>query len=350
MQVVLYDRFGEPHEVVRCVERPAPKPGPGQAVVALEAAAIHPSDILTLRGAYAARPRFPGAIPGNEGVGRVVSVGRGVTLPLGTRVLLPMGCGTWRDRHVVSATSLIELPDEADPLQLAMAMVNPPTAWLLLHEMVSLRPGEWVVQNAGNSAVGQLVARFARELGLRTLSVVRRESAGRTVRAAGGDAVMVDEHDLQREAQAYTGGAQVRLALDAVGGDATDRIARCLTVGGTVVNYGSLSGQPCQLSSDQTIFRGVGLQGFWLATWLQNASMERKREVLDPLVARVAQGELHVPVEATYSLDRVDQALEHADRPNRSGKVLLVGEAYEGKVHRPSRRRNRQEASEATAV
>src|SRR5260370_9891351 len=81
---------------------------------------------------------------------------------------------TWRQRVVVSAGGLSALPADADPQQLAMLGINPPTAALLLSEYVDLKPGEWVVQNAANSGVGRWVIAFAKTRGLKTVNIVRR--------------------------------------------------------------------------------------------------------------------------------------------------------------------------------
>ena len=86
------------------------------------------------------RPRLP-LTPGTEGVGRVVRVGAGVShVKVGDRVLLP-GPGTWRARFRVPAKALFALPAHVDPRQLAMLRVNPPTAFLMLHESSPRVPG-----------------------------------------------------------------------------------------------------------------------------------------------------------------------------------------------------------------
>ena len=108
-------------------------------------------------------PRAVGTriVIGNEGVGRILAVGPGVeSVRVGDRVLAPLSSFTWRERMVISAGGLSSLPPDADPQQLAMLAINPPTAALLLSEYVDLKPGEWVVQNAANSGVGRWVIAF----------------------------------------------------------------------------------------------------------------------------------------------------------------------------------------------
>src|SRR6202008_4407127 len=127
---------------------------------------------------YPSPPPLP-AVIGNEGVGRVLAVGPGVeSVKVGDRVLAPLGSFTCRERMVSPTGGLRSLPPEADPQQLAMLAINPPTAALLLSEYVDLKPGEWVVQNAANSAVGRWVIAFARMRGLKTVNIVRRPELG----------------------------------------------------------------------------------------------------------------------------------------------------------------------------
>ena len=116
--------------------------------------------------------------------------------------------GTWSTHVVAVAAQLQPLPNEADPLQLSMMTINPPTAALLLSEFVSLGPGEWVIQNAANSAVGLYLVQLARYRGYRTVNVVRREDAAEVVRETGGDVVLVDGEDLAQRVVAATDGSR----------------------------------------------------------------------------------------------------------------------------------------------
>lgn len=325
MQLALYDTRGpEPHTRVRCVERETPAPGPGEVLVEMLAAPINPSDVLTITGQYGALPPLP-AIGGNEGVGRVVAHGEGVTAPaLGTRVLMPIAAGSWVSHVVAAAASLMPLPAQGDPLQLAMLTVNPPTAALLLSEFVTLAPGDWVLQNAANSAVGEYVIQLAKARGLRTVNVVRRADVVPVLTALGGDVVLVDGPDLAARVAAATDGAKIRLALDAVGGSATDRLAQSVAVGGTVVNYGALSGEACKVAPGSFVFRNITLRGFWLAFWFRQATVAQQQALYGELAGRVARGELSARVHRTFPLSDVQAAVALAAAGGRDGKVLLV--------------------------
>ena len=322
-----FSRFGKAHEVVELVDLPDPgAPGEGEVIVDMEACPINPADLLQFEGLYGAEPPPLPVFPGGEGVGIVRELGAGVThLKAGDRVLLLFaGRGNWRTRLKARAAALFPLPP-ADPLQLAMLTVNPATARLMLTQFVTLQPGEWVVQNAANSGVGRNVIALARAAGVRTINVVRRADLVGELEAAGGDVVVVDGGGLAREVESITGKEhRPRLGIDAVAGESTLHLGHCLADGGIIVNYGMLSATPCGVHPSDIIFRDVSLRGFWLSRWFLTASPEERRRTYAELTGLVANGTIHVPVEATYPLARISDALAHAARPGRNGKVLLT--------------------------
>ncbi len=314
-----------PQDLLEVMPLQLPEPAAGEVRVKVLAAPINPSDVLTLTGEYGMLPPLP-AVGGNEGVGRVEALGPDVSqMKVGQMVLLPAGCGSWVSALNLRADRLIPLP-EADPLQLSMLTVNPPTAALLLSEFVTLAEGDWVIQNAANSGVGSYLVQIARRRGLRSVSVVRRESAIADVMASGGDLVVVDGPDLAERVREATGGAAIRLGIDAVGGTATDRLGACLADGGVVVNYGMMSGEACQLSASAIVFRDLSLRGFWLARWFRTASSERKQALFAELTGLIASGELKARIAATYSLSQIREAVAAAVAGERDGKILVVPE------------------------
>jgi mitochondrial enoyl-[acyl-carrier protein] reductase / trans-2-enoyl-CoA reductase len=320
--------FGRPDAVIELIEQPDPgEPGPGEVVIDAELFPINPADLLNLEGRYGAtQPALP-MTPGAEGVGRIAKAGAGVShVKSGDRVLLP-GPGTWRARFKVPAKAVFALPGGVDPKQLAMLRVNPPTAWLMLHEYVAPQPGQWLVQNAANSGVGHCLIRLAREAGVKTLNVVRRAELAPALQALGADAVLTDGPDLDARVRAATGGGALPLAIDAIGGSATQRLARCVDDGGTVVNYGVLSGEACMVDGRETVFRDIRLRGFWLRRWFVETPPEKIGALYRELAARMSDGRLAVEVEAVYPVRRIKEALAHAGRSGRGGKILVSFDA-----------------------
>ena len=320
-----YDSRGPvPAAAIRAVPFDKPRLAPGEVLIEVLAAPINPSDILTLTGHYGILPPLP-AVGGNEGVGRVIELGPEVRHPaIGQRVLLPQGKGSWTTHMVGQASDLIPLPDNVDVQQLAMISVNPPTASLMLSEFVDLHAGDWVIQNAANSAVGACLVQLARLRGYRTINVVRRASAVDAVRELGGDLVLVEGPDLHEQVRDLVSKGQIRLGIDAVGGVSTDRLAACLSPGGTLVNYGLMSGQSCQVSPASLIFNDVVLRGFWRTRWYQTRSHPERMALFSDLARLMENGTLRTPVQATYRIEQIAEAVTAAAAGERQGKILIL--------------------------
>lgn len=324
MHSVQINAFGKPWEVVETVTLPDPgAPGAGEVIIDMEFAPINPSDLVLMRGLYGVKPKLPAPV-GSEGVARVVKAGSGVTgLKEGDRVLFPRGASTWVTRSKAKADGLFALPANADPQQLSMLMVNPPTAYLMLTEYVALKKGDWVIQSAGNSGVGRAVIAIARKLGIHTVSVVRRPELIDELKKLGADVVLVEGPDLAKRVAEATGKARIMLALDSVGGPGLMALNDCLANGGTLVAYGVMSGGPGPFFTAPNIFRDLTLKGFWLLNWFNRNSPERIAEVQKQMAAWIADGTIFTPVEATYSLDQSAAAISHAAKG--TGKILFKG-------------------------
>ena len=318
MRAIQLTAYGDPVAGLKFVDIPAPEaPGPNQVLIGIEFSPVNPSDLLVARGIYAVRPALPSVI-GNEGVGRVLAVGPGVkNVKVGDRVVAPLSSFTWRERMLTSADGLFALPPDADPQQLSMLAINPPTAALLLSEYVDLKPGEWVVQNSANSAVGRWVIAFAKARGLKTVNIVRRPELVAELKAIGGDVVVVDSPDVSKEIKAAIGKAEIRLALDGVSGPASGVLASTLSPHGTLVSYAAMSSKPISISPLDVIFKPLTVRGFWLG---HPESVAKSAPSIAQAAEMIASGRVRIPVAATYPLSSIKEAVAHAVR---GGKILL---------------------------
>jgi NADPH:quinone reductase-like Zn-dependent oxidoreductase len=318
MRAAQLTAYGDPLEGLTYVDIPEPEaPGPDQVLIGVEFSPVNPSDLLLARGIYGIRPALPTVI-GGEGVGRVLEMGAGVeNVKVGDRVVAPLSSFTWRERMVVSADGLFALPPDADPQQLSMLAINPPTASLLLNEYVGLKPGEWVVQNSANSAVGRWVIGFAKTRGLKTVNIVRRPELVPELQAIGGDVVVVDSPDVSKKIRATVGQDELRLALDGVSGSATGVLASTLSPHGTLVSFAAMSGTPMSISPLDVIFKPITMRGFWLG---HPEFAAKSAPPIAPAPEMIASGRVHIPVAATYALSSFKEAVAHAQR---GGKILL---------------------------
>ena len=325
MKAIHLCRHAKPELACECHEIPDPgSPEAGEVLVEIMASAINPADLLIFEGRYPGPEVLPARV-GIEGVGRVIEVGSGVeSLAAGDKVL-SLGRENWAERIKAAPEALIKLPDEIGMTQAAMLKANPPSAHLMLRDYVDLNPGDWVVQNAANSAVGRHVIRFARARGLKSVNVVRRDSLIPELEAFGADVVLVDGDDLGERVRARTGAeAPIRLGIDAVGGSACMRLADCLSDGGMLVNYGFLSGDPCQVTPSHLIVNGLTLKGFWLLGQMRSRDRASIEALYDEMSRAFIDGTLEVPVEASYGLDQIAEALAHANQESRGGKILVL--------------------------
>ncbi|HXA08523.1 MAG TPA: 2-enoyl thioester reductase domain-containing protein [Chthoniobacterales bacterium] len=327
IKAIVYHAHGKPEEVLRLEEQPLPQPAPDEALVRMLAAPINPADLNAIEGKYPIRPELP-ATPGMEGAGVVVEIGARVRdLAVGTRVILPHNLGTWREACVVAAEKLVAVPDEIEPAQAAMLKINPLTAWRMLHDFVALQPGDWVIQNAANSAAGRAVIHLARELGYRTINVVRRTELIEELRAEGGDVVLLDDDNLRAAAAGATAGAPIRLALNAVGGESALRLAKIVAPEATIVTYGAMSLRPLTLPNGLLIFKNLHFTGFWINKWYEQATPAARNEAFARIFAFTRRGLLQTKIEHTYPLGEFRTAVARAAEGKRGGKIIFCMES-----------------------
>lgn len=327
MRAIRFHQFGPPHEVLRLEDIPRPEPGPKQVRVRLTHRPINPSDLYTIRGIYGQLPSLP-ASPGFEGMGRVEKPGDGVRRwHAGDRVIpLSADGGTWREYALVRADRLLPVIPAVSDQTAAQFIVNPVTAWVMVVEELAVQPGEWVLQTAANSALGRIVIQLGRLRGFKTINLVRRRDQVAELLALGADAVVsTAEAGWSDQVRVLTGNAGIRVALDAVGGPTGALALSCLQPGGTMLVYGMLSEEMLPIHSGEMLFRGLTLRGFWLSHWFRKQPPDHASGTLMTLMQLMGEGHLLPPVEAEYDLGDFAAAIDHAERPGRRGKILLVG-------------------------
>ena len=323
IKAVVYETHGNPAEVLRVETRPWPKPAADEVVVQIRAAPINPADLNAIEGKYPVRPELP-ATPGFEGAGVVVDLGSDVTgMTAGALVILPHNLGTWREAVAVKASELVAAPPEIEPVHAAMLKINPMTAWRLLHDYVDLKSGDWLIQNAANSAAGRAVIQIANDLGYKTVNVVRRAELVDELRSEGSDVVLNDGENLREEVKNATSGAPIRLGLNAVGGESALRLANCLAPGSTVVTFGAMSLQPLKIPNGLLIFKDLRFRGIWINKWYDNATMAERMDAFRPLFEMAKRGLLKTKVERAYPISETKAAVAHAAQGKRSGKIIF---------------------------
>ena len=323
-----YSQMGDPAAVLE-VKTEAPRAlSPGEVRVKVLASPINPSDLLQIAGNYGVDPVLP-ARPGSEGIGRVTEISEGVqALKVGQLVLLASG-NTWAEELVAPAAGFLPLPDlgpvGADVIeQLAMSAVNPLTALLMLTTYTDVAEGQWIAQSAANSAVGGYVIQLAKQRGIKTVNIVRREGLAEELMAKGANVVLIDGPNLVADIAKATNNEPIVLALDPVGGDTFARLYDSLGYGGTLVTFGVLSGRPATLNTGMLIGNDTRLRGFWLYKWYQTASMQEKQAAFGQVIPLIVNGTLKADIDSRYTIDEIKQAVTRSKQGGRNGKVLIV--------------------------
>ncbi len=317
--------YGQPHEVLRVVEVPAETPADDEVIVRMEAAAMHIADLRTIVGVEPFKFPVP-RTPGFEGIGRIVRIGRHVKeFAVGDRVFPALASGTFREEVRCKAAACMPAP-AGDAIQLSLLTVNGPTAEVLLEDFAVLDRGDWLVQNAANSSCGRYLIRLAKLKGVRTVNVVRRAEMIDELRELGGDVVLVDGPDLAARVRAAVQNAPIMLGIDAVAGDATQRIAECLAPGSTVASYGSMTNRRCELDFYLMFRQDIRLVG---VSFARQFATRRTPEGVRTMYARLAdlmsRGELVAKIAGVYPLERILEACDRAARTgsDRDGKVVI---------------------------
>jgi NADPH2:quinone reductase len=284
---------------------------------------------MYIQGGYGLSAHLP-ATPGFEGVGVVESTGGGVLgwLRRGKRVaVINDRIGNWAEYTITKARQVIPVPDDLNDDQAATFFVNPATALIMTRDVLRVPPGEWLLQSAAGSALGQMVIRLGKKYGFRTLNVVRRREQMEELKKLGGDAVIVDSDGPLTEQVRRIAIEGVRYAIDPVGGDTATEIIKALTPGGRCLLYGSLTDEYVSIHPRVMISGAIDIRGFWLAAWSRQQSVLSMLRLIRRVKTMMREGVLQTNFSGIYPLEEVKKAVEHAALPGKGGKVLLrIGE------------------------
>ena len=318
-----FSATGNPAEVLELIDRPL-QPLTGHEVrVHMRYAPINPADLNFIEGTYG-RAAHPPAIPGHEGCGEVEEIGPLVTsLEKGDVVVPLLGAGCWTQHLTAAEHHFAKLPPSIDRVEASLLRINPVTAWHLLKNYVTLLEGDWVAQNASNSAVGRAVIQIAKRFKLRTLNFVRRAELVPELLELGADAVFLDDAEGVAAAKAHVKSEAPRLAFNAVGGDSAIHLMDVLAQEGTMVTYGAMSRKSLKVPNKFLIFKNLDLKGLWITGWFEKASTAELYEVLNPLASMMMEKDLVFPVDEVFPLKDFKRAILRAQEGGRAGKVIL---------------------------
>ncbi|GLG94423.1 Enoyl-[acyl-carrier-protein] reductase, mitochondrial [Gryllus bimaculatus] len=318
---LVYPEYGEPSKVIQQLEQPLAAPKDNEVVLRMLAAPVNPADINTIQGAYPLKPPLP-AVAGNEGVGEVVATGGAVkALCVGDRVVPKhTGWGTWRTHALCREDDLIKISKKLGIIEAATLTVNPCTAYRMLKDFVKLKPGDTVIQNAGNSACGQYVIQLCKVWGLRSINIVRNRAKIDELKCFLTDlgATYVITEEETKKLDLFKSGTEPKpkLALNAVGGKNAMEMLRHLDNGGYMVTYGGMSREPVMLPTSALIFKDIRCVGYWMSRWSKiNVDSDERRRMFDELIGLMVAKQLKAPLHTVIPFTQFQEALSNTINP-----------------------------------
>ena len=236
--------------------------------------------------------------------------------------------GTWRQEAKAEEGALVKVANDIPAAYAATLSVNPATAYRLLRDFVQLKPGDVIIQNGANSMVGLAVIQMAREMGVRTINVVRadRPEVDTTIRLLtnlGGDINILDTYlnsagfnEVMRDLP------PCKLAFNCVGGEVATNLARVLAPNGTIVTYGGMSKHPLTVPFELLAYKQLQLKGFWMSKWYESHTRAEATAMLDDIAGQVRSKKLTF-FYRMHDLDDFPYALAKATEPFQGRKVVL---------------------------
>ena len=326
MKAIAISRFGGP-EALEIMERPAPRPAAGEALVRIEDAGINFIDVYMRSGQYARSHTYQTPLPmtiGMEGGGTVVALGEGVTsVRIGDRVAYCIVRGSYAELAAVPASKLVRVPDDV-PLATATAlMLQGCTAHYLSHSVFPLGSGHTCLVHAGAGGVGQLLIQLAKQRGATVIATVGSPEKATIARERGADhVVLYREEDFREAVMLLTSGAGVDVVYDAVGRETISKSIRSLKRRGLCVNYGGASGlvesvQPLELAEAGSVYFTRPHLADYIST------PEELNARTSDLFAAYAAGKLTVTIDQKFPLAQAADAHRYLESRGTRGKLLL---------------------------
>jgi NADPH2:quinone reductase len=321
MRAIRVDEFGEP-EVMRLETVADPRPGPGEALVRLDAAGVNFIDVYFRKGLYKTTLPFT---PGSEGAGTVVAVGDGVTTTrVGDRVASTNFAGSYAELSLARADRLVSLPENVSGRDGAAAMLQGMTAHYLTTSTFALESGQRCLVHAAAGGVGLLLSQMASRIGCTVIGTVGTEEKAELARAAGcTDTILYTRQDFVAEVKRITNGAGVHVVYDSVGATTFLKSLDCLVPRGMMALFGQSSGpvapfDPQLLNQKGSLF----LTRPTLANYITSAEELRWRA--GEVLGWIADGSLRLRVDREVPLAHASEAHRALEGRRTTGKVLLV--------------------------
>ncbi|MPY66450.1 NADPH:quinone oxidoreductase family protein [Deinococcus sp. SDU3-2] len=323
MRAVTCTAFAEP-EALSVQTVPDPAPGPGEVVLAVEAAGVNYPDALMVMGQYQVKPPLP-FTPGAEAAGTVAAVGEGVThLRPGQRVAAFTGTGAFAERLLASANAVMPLPDGVSTEVAAGLPLAFGTTMHALVDRANLQTGETLLVLGAAGGVGLAAVMIGKALGARVIAAASSEEKLALCREHGADETLnYSSEDLRERIKALTGGKGPDVIFDPVGGDFAEAAFRSIGWGGRYLVVGFAGGGIPKLPLNLPLLKGASLVGVFWGEFARRDPRANARN-LARLLGWVADGTVRPLISERYPLERTPEALRALLERRVTGKVVVT--------------------------
>ncbi len=314
--------WGEPHSMaLETIE--APEPGPGEALVRVNYAALNFFDALMIAGKYQVKPAHP-YTPGCEMSGEVIAVGEGVQLALGSRVCGQPNWGAFAEACIMPAAQLHPIPEGVDMKAAACVPVVYPTAHIALHRRGNLQSGETLLVTAAAGGVGIAAVQLGKAWGARVIALAGGEKKCSVARENGADHTFdyLSDLDWVEAIRDLTNGTGVDVIFDPVGGEIFNDALKVLAFEGRAVIIGFAGGEIQKIAANRLLLKNASAVG---AIWGGYRSRDTAfaGEVVADCFEMMDKGLIQPAISDIYSLEEVPEALKSLDSRQTWGKVLV---------------------------
>jgi NADPH2:quinone reductase len=297
-----------------------PRPATREVLVEVRAAALNFADLLMIRGAYQVAPPLP-FIPGQEVAGTIVETTPGSAFEPGDRVATKVLWGGFAEYARAREDMLIRLPEAVAFTDGATLPVVWPTAWIALHECARLAAGETVLVHAAAGGLGLATVQLARLAGARVIGLVGDRAKVAACRDAGAETVLEYADARWPDAvKTLTDGRGVDVALDSVGGVATESSVRCLARRGRLLVAGFSSGEVPEIRANRLLLRAASAHGVY---WSHEHDGPLVARAVAEVLALAGRGEIRLAAGRTYPFEALPQALADLAARATVGKSVL---------------------------
>ena len=309
-------------------ELPTPTPGPGEVLIAIEAASLNFPDLLIVQNKYQMKPALP-FVPGSEYAGTVQAVGDGVKhLRVGQKVACLSGTGGFGTHTLAPAALCMPLPEGFPAVDAAAFIMIYATSWHALMDRAALKAGETVLVLGAAGGVGTAAIQLAKAAGARVIAAASSDDKCALCRELGADetinySVHAPEGSLREEIKRLTGGKGPDVVYDPVGGAFAEPVFRSIAWRGRYLVVGFASGPIPQLPLNLALLKGASLVGVF---WGDFAKREPQANaaMMQTLAGLYAAGQIKPVIDRTLPMSELPQAYAVMGSRSVRGKLVLV--------------------------